>query len=109
MSLIADITGGFKRIARQCRSQATKNTLMSPITDIFLCAPRDADGDVAFAEPLLRTRTELLPKDLKGIGAGYAVHHPIGISSRRILACVGTASASASRTTGATRPGGRRS
>lgn len=49
----------------------------------FPCNTHDADSDVAFAEPLLRKRTELLPKDLKGIGAAYAVHHLIGIPSFR--------------------------
>lgn len=49
----------------------------------FPCDLHDADSHVAFAEPLLRRRTELLPTDLKGIGAGYAVHHLIGIPSFR--------------------------
>lgn len=51
----------------------------------FPCDSHDTDRNVAFAEPLLRKRTELLPKDLKGIGAGYAVHHLIGIPAFRRL------------------------
>lgn len=49
----------------------------------FPCDPYQSDSEVAFAEPLLRKHTRLIPDDLKGVGAGYAVHHLVGIPSFR--------------------------
>lgn len=51
----------------------------------FPCDPYQSDSDVAFAEPLLRKHTRLVAADLKGVGAGYAVHHLVGIPSFRSI------------------------
>ncbi len=65
--------------------QARQEPEFDEIDLTFPCDPYRSDSDVAFAEPLLRKHTQLISDDLKGVGAGYAVHHLVGIPSFRSI------------------------